>query len=322
MRLRLMLLFACFCTVFSTGHAQGAYPDRPIRMIDPFAAGGPSDLVARIVAQGMGKRLGQSVIVENKAGAGGLMGTNLVARAAPDGYTILLATIAYTISPFMYKSVPYDPKTYLAPLGLIARAPLVLVVRPTLKVDSVASLIKLMQASPGKYSFGSSGIGSVDHLAGVLFESSAHVQGVHVPYRGAEPAIQDLLAGRVDFMITTNFPLMPYIKNGALKALAVTSSDRLPQLPEVPTMAQAGLPGVDVSVWYSLMAPRGVPADIVDKLNKAMVRTLAQPDAQKRFKALGTTIAPDDSPAQLGKFIEAEQGRWSRMIQAAGVKKP
>lgn len=318
---RMILLLGCLFLISSAGYAQQAYPNRPIRMIDPFAAGGPSDLVARIVAQGMSKKLGQSVVVENKAGAGGLMGTNFVARAAPDGYTIVLATIAYTISPFMYKSVPYDPKTYLAPLGLIARAPLVLVVRPSLKVNSVASLIKLMRASPGKYSFGSSGIGSVDHLAGVLFESTAHVKGLHVPYRGAEPAIQDLLAGRVDFMITTNFPLMPYIRSGALKALAVTSPERLTQLPAVPTMAQVGLPGFDVSVWYSIMAPVGVPADIVKKLNRAMAQTLAQPEVQNRFKALGATIAPDDSPAQLRKFIETEQDRWSRVIQAADVKK-
>ncbi|UHL62955.1 tripartite tricarboxylate transporter substrate binding protein [Paralcaligenes sp. KSB-10] len=321
MLLRMILLLGCLLSVPILGYAQDAYPSRSIQMVVPFSAGGPSDLIARLVAHGMSERLKQSIVIQNKTGAGGVSGTNFAAKAEPDGYTILLATIAYTTSPYLYKTLPYDPEKDLVPVGLIGRAPLVLVVRPTLKVDNARDLIKLLKSAPGKYSFGSSGVGSIDHLAGALFESQTGVKALHVPYRGAAPAIQDLLAGRVDFMITTNFPLLPYIHNGKLKALAIASSERLPQIPDVPTMAQAGVPDFEVSAWYSILAPAGVPKQVIGKLNKAMVAALADPELKKSFQGLGATIAVDQSPAQLATFITAELHRWKKAIDTAGVEK-
>lgn len=301
--------------------AQDAYPRRAVRLVVPFAAGGPTDIAGRLVARGLADRLGQPVAVENKTGAGAVSGTDFVAKSAPDGYTVLLGTIAHTIAPALYRTLPFDPVKDFAPVGLIARAPLVLVVKPSLGVSDVNGLIRLMKESPGKFTYGSAGNGAVDHLSSGWFESRAGVKGLHVPYRGSAPAIQDLVAGRLDFMITTFFAVLPHIQSGALKPLGAASAERLTLLPSVPTMAQAGLPDFEVSTWYSLLFPAGTPAPVVARMNQALVGTLADADLRKRFLELGAEVASDTAPEQLAKFIGVEIRRWSAVVDSAGVEK-
>lgn len=316
---RALVLSGCLLSVCSLAYAQDAYPTKAIRMIVPFAAGGPSDIAARLVARGLIEQLGQPVIIENKAGAGAVSGTDYVAKSVADGYTLLFGTIAHTIAPAVNPSLPYDPIKDFTAIGLVGRAPLVLVVRPALGVKSVTELTRLMQESPGKYSYGSAGNGAVDHLAAGWFEARAQVKGLHVPYRGSSLGLLDLAAGRLDFMITTFFVALPYIRSGALTALAATSAERLSLLPNVPTMAQAGLSDFEVSTWYAMLAPAGVPKAIIQRLNQAMVKTLAEPELKTRFLELGAEVASDTSPEQLSQFIKSELARWDKVIKASGV---
>ncbi|OZI31084.1 hypothetical protein CAL29_24425 [Bordetella genomosp. 10] len=321
MILRAMLCVTCLLPVSGMAASQQGFPDRVIRIVAPFAAGGPSDTVARLIASGMSRNLGQSVIVENKPGAGSVVGNQYVAKATPDGYTVLLATSALPISAGLYKSLPYDAGTDLTPVGLIGAAPLVLVVSKTLNVHSAADLVTLIKASPGKYLYGSSGIGSVDQLCAAWFASRLSLDAVHVPYQGAAPAIQDLIVGRTNFMVTTSFPLLPFIKNGSLVPLAVAAPKPIPQLPGVPTMAAAGLPDFDVSVWYALFAPKHTPGDIVAKLNEAMVAAISDPDVARKLQDLGTVTAVDHTPRHLKQFLASEQKRWGDVIEVAKVPK-
>ncbi|MBS0539067.1 MAG: tripartite tricarboxylate transporter substrate binding protein [Proteobacteria bacterium] len=303
-----------------TAHAQDKYPIRPIKMIVPFAAGGPADVVGRIVAAGLGEKLGQQVVVENKSGAGVVVGTAAVATAPSDGYTLLLSTIAHSIAPSMFKTLPYDPVKDFTPVGLVGSVPLVMVVRPSLEAKDVKEVVALARAKPNTLNFGSAGNGAVDDLSASLFETRTGTTVVHVKYRGTAPAIQDLLAGRLDCIISTSSVMLPHIQSGALRALAVTYPTRLPTLPSVPTMAEAGIPDFDMSAWYSLLLPARTAPGIVDRLNRVLKETLADKATQARLQDLGTLISSDTSPEYLARYMADEQARWAGVLKAAGYQ--
>lgn len=318
---RLLCAGLALLAAASIAHAQTDYPSRPVRLIVPFAAGGPADVAGRLVANALGEKLGAAVVVDNRSGAGAVAGTDYVSKSPADGYTLLFATIAHTIGPGLFKTLPFDPVKSFAPIGAVGRAPLMLVVPTASKVNSTADLIKMMEAAPGKLSYGSSGYGSVDFLAGAWFESQAHVKGLHVPYRGAAPALQDLIAGRLDFMITTYTAVAPFVQGGQLRALGASSPERIAQMPNVPTLSQAGLTDFDISAWYALLAPAGTPAPVIAKINRALAATMAEPEVKKRFQDLGAQVDADTSSEHLRLFIGTEMQRWSKLLESTGVPK-
>jgi tripartite-type tricarboxylate transporter receptor subunit TctC len=319
---RLGILICSFLSLMAAvpAFAQSAYPDKSIRMVVPFAAGGPSDVVARIVAADMSKRLGQQIYIENKAGAGGTVGTDYIAKSSPDGYTVLFVTIAHAISPAVYKTLPYDPVKDFTPIGRVGQVPLVLVVRKDFPANDVASFIAALKQKPGQFNFGSAGNGSVEQLAAAWLQDRASVKAVHIPYRGAALAIQDLVAGRLDFIIETSSVMLPHIASGAVRALAVANDKRISTLPTVPTMAEAGVADFNVAAWYGLLAPSGIPGPISERLNTAMSAALHDETVRKRLSQLGVEVAADTSPAEFARFIVAELGRWVPLMKAIGVE--
>jgi len=304
--------------------AQDKFPDRPIMFVVPFPPGGPTDAMARILATELTKELGQSVVVENRAGAGGNIGADFVARANPDGYTIMFGTSGpLAINHSLYKGLKYDPRTSFEPVIYVGYLPNILVVRPGLGVNSVQELIAREKARPGALNFASSGNGASSHLAGVLFNGMAGTQLVHVPYKGTGPALNDLLAGQVDMTFTDILTAMPYIKSDKVKALGVATARRSSALPDVPTIAEQGgneLKGYDVSVFFGVVAPKGTPADRVRLLNQAFTRVLGTDKVRQTFAAQGLEAAPDPSPAYLGRFIKAEVDKWAKVVQQSGVQ--
>jgi len=294
------------------------YPSEPIKLIVPFSPGGSVDTVARILGQELTKELGQSIVVENRAGAGGNIGFETVAKAKPDGYTLLLASSPLAVNISLYKSLGYDPKTSFAPISLIALQPNVLVVNPDLPVKTVAELIAYAKANPGKLNFGSSGLGASQHLTGELFKRRTGVNMVHVPYRGGGPAMTDLVAGRIQLMFETIPSATPYITSGQLRPLAVTVETRSPQLPDVPTMAEAGVKDFVSRGWLGLAAPAGTPQPIIDKLNLAVAKALAVPAISKRLTELGLVVE-GSSPAAFSSFLDAEITSFRTLITEANI---
>ena len=295
------------------------YPSRPLRILVPYAAGGPVDIVTRITAQKMTEGLGQQVVVENRAGAGGNIAVELVARSPADGYTLLMgANGTNAINPSLYKKLPVDPEKDLAPVSMVASSALILVVHPSLPAASVKQLIALARSRPGAVTYASSGSGSTAHLSSELFKSMAKVNLLHVPYKGAGPALTDLVAGEVQTMITGISSTLPHLKSGRLKALGVTSEKRQSLLPDVPAIGEQ-LPGYEVITWYGVFAPAGTARAIVDKLNGTLVRTLATPDAQKRFAAVGAE-AHANSPEAFAQAIAGERAKWAKIIRDSGAR--
>src|SRR6185437_8477281 len=300
--------------------AEQAYPSRPIRLVVPFPAGGPLDAVARAIGQKLSIAWGQPVVVDNRPGAGGNIGADLVAKSAPDGYTILegaLSTHAVNVS--LYSKMPYDPIKDFAPITLVAVTPNVLVLNPSVPANSVAELIAYARANPGKLAFGSGSNGSAGHLAGELFKTEAHVDMVHVPYKGGAPAMQDLLGGQIQLMFDNLANSMPQVRAGKLKALAVTTAKRSPLVPDLPTLAEAGLPGFDIYTWWGFMAPAGTPKEIVAKWNAEVTRILNTPEMQAYFAQQGAEPAPT-SPEQFAALIRGEIPKYARIIKASGAK--
>jgi tripartite-type tricarboxylate transporter receptor subunit TctC len=296
------------------------FPDRPAKLVIPFPPGGPLDTIGRAIAQKLGEAWGQSVVVENKPGAGGNIGADYVAKSAPDGYTVVMGALStHAVNPSLYPSMPYDAIKDFAPITLVAITPNVLVVNPQLPVHSVQELIAYAKAHPGKLAFGSGSNGSAGHLAGELFKVDAGVEMVHVPYRGAAPAMQALLAGDTQLMFDNLASAMPQVKAGKLRALAVTTAQRSPLVPELPTMAESGLPGFDISTWFGLLAPAGTPPAIVAKWNAAVTKILAAPDLRERLAKQGAQAAPD-TPEAFAKFIAAELPKYARIVKASGAK--
>lgn len=316
------LLLGCSLGGLAASKARAAesaqsYPSKPITIIVPFSAGGTTDILARSIGQKLGERWKTSVVVENKTGAGGNIGTAQVARSAPDGYTLVMGTIGtHAINPSLYKDMPYDAIKSFAPISRAAMVPNALVVPTAAPYDTVQALIAYGRANPGKLTFGSSGHGSTLHMSGETFKVMTGVDMQHVPYKGSSPAVADLIGGQIS-MIFDNLPsALPHIKSGRLKVLAVTSAQRSDQLPDVPTVAQAGVPGFEVMSWFGLWAPAGTPTDIVAKLNQAVVEIINTPDMQKQIRDQGALPHPE-TPAEFAAFIAAEGIKWADVVRNA-----
>ena len=298
--------------------AQASFPGKPIRLVVPYAAGGPADLLARGVAERLGPRLGQPVVVENKPGAGGHTGGEVVARAPADGYTLVLATIAHNGATKLYGNLRYDPTTELQPVVLLAESPSVLLVKQALPAQSVKELMALLKSQPGKLSYGSAGNGSAMHMAAELFRHMTKVDFVHVPYRGGAPAMADLLGGQIDMLFESVGTAHQYLPSTKMRALAVTSTTRNPSMPDVPTLAEAGVPGYSSVPWYTISAPKGVPAPVIAKLNAEINAVLKDSELVKRWDSLGVVVL-GGSPEQAARRNESETQKWSAVIDAAGL---
>ena len=295
------------------------YPDHVIRLIAPFPAGGLADVLARAVSDEMSRSLGQPVIVENRAGAGGIVGAEYVAKSAPDGYTLMMASAGIlTANQFLYAQMPFDPETAFIPVSIVADMPMMVVVNPKVAVQSLADLIALARAAPGKLNFGSPGTGTTGHLGLAMLMHVAGVKITHVPYRGAAPAIQDLLAGQIDGVVDNPPTVISHIQDGRLRPLAVAATTRMALLPDLPSAAEAGLPGYEASSWFGIMAPSGTPAPIVARLHQEVVRALATPAMQARFAKLGARLV-GNTPDQFAAQIRAERASWGDVIRDAKI---
>jgi tripartite-type tricarboxylate transporter receptor subunit TctC len=295
------------------------YPNKPVRLVLPYPPGGGTDVIARPLAQKLTENLGQQVIVDNRGGANGNIGMEFVAKSPADGYTLLFAlTAQYAINPSLYPKLAYDPVKDYAPISLLANAPYLLVVHPSIPAKSTSELIALMKARPGQLAYSSSGNGSGAHLAGEMLRSLAHVQMTHVPYKGAGPAMPDLIAGQVQLSFVTYTAAGPHIKTGRLRALGVTTAKRSPTLPDLPAIAET-VAGYDSAVWYGFAAPAGTPAEIVNKLNTEVLRVLAAPDFRSRITL--EAVAPiGTSPDEFGSFMKSEIVRWAKVVRESGAK--
>jgi tripartite-type tricarboxylate transporter receptor subunit TctC len=308
------LLTTILLCLWTAAFAQGAYPSRPVTLVVPFPPGGGTDTGARIVAQRLGAKWGQTVIVENKGGAAGMIGADLVAKARPDGYTILMGNIGtQAINPSLYKKMPYDPAGAFAPIALVAELPLAMMVNPTVAAKTPKEFIALAKGQPGKLSYSSSGAGGAPHLAAEMFKAATGSFILHVPYRGGGPAIADLLAGHVQLSFMTVLEASGHIKAGKLRALAVTGAQRVPALPEVPTLAEAALPGFNSISWIGLLAPAGTPRDIVEKISADVREVVASDEVKQKLIELGAVPA-GNTPAQFTALIEADRKRYAQVI--------
>ena len=299
--------------------AQGAYPDRPIRMIVPFPAGGGTDVVARNVARALSERLKQPIVVDNRVGAGSTIGTDAVAKAAADGYTLLFASAAHSFSPTVYSKLPYAQDDF-APITIVNSTPLMLTVHPSVPARDLRAFIALLKANPGKYNYASSGVGTTLHIAAEHFVRAAGVNVVHVPYKGEAPAMADLLSGQVSFMVGQASTAVPYVKSGRLLGLGVTTPQRLGSIAEVPTLSEAGMPGFAAYGWNAVLAPMGTPRAIVERLNREINAVIAGAEVQKSFTELGLGAVDPTTPEAAAAFISAETSKWAPVIRAAGIK--
>ena len=296
------------------------YPARPVTLVAPYAAGGGADLLARLMAQKLGERLGQSFVVEDRLGAGGVIAASSVAKSAADGYTLFLATSTQlAIQPTLHKKLPYDPAADFAPIALIASAPFVLIVHPSLGVGSLAGLIKLAREKPGQLSFGSSGVGGPPHLYTELLKSMTGMEMTHVPYKGTAQAINDLVAGSIPIIFCDLAPAVPLIKDGKVRALGISSARRFVTLPDVPTIAEAGVPGFDAVAWLMLVAPANTPRAIVDALHAQATSIVASPAVRQQFIDLGMMAIDSPPPAELALYVKSEMVRWGEVVRQAGL---
>lgn len=302
-----------------TGLGQ-SFPTKPIRWISAWTPGGANDMLSRAIAQDLAMTLGQPVVVENRPGASGTIGTALVAQSPPDGYTVTLGSLpSYSTAPSMYPNLPYDPLRDLAPITLAATVPNVLVVHPSVPVQSVSELIAYARAHPGKLRYSSVGNGSTPHLSAELFKASTGVDMVHVPYKGTAPALTDLLAGRIELAFEGMPALLPHIRADSLRALAVTTKRRSSLLPNLPTIDESGLKGYDVSVWYGVFTSAGTPPDVIKKLNEAINASLRTPEMQSRLTSIGADAA-GGSPEALRTFLQQDTQKWAKVIKAANIR--
>ncbi|CAG2148883.1 Bug family tripartite tricarboxylate transporter substrate binding protein [Cupriavidus plantarum] len=301
-------------------HAARAsdYPDRPIRLVVPFPPGGPTDLVSRVIARKMSDELGQQVLVDNRPGANGNIGNEIVAKAPADGYTVLYNTSSIALSPALYKKLSYDVKRDLLPVAMTANVPLVLEVNAQVPVNTVPEFVAWVKANPGKFTYGSAGNGNVTHLTAFLVLQANGLSAVHAPYKGSAPALTDLASGQVQFMTDTINSSLPFIRDKRMKALAVTSSTRSAQLPDVPTLAESGMPGFEAGAWQGMMVPAKTPPEVVRKLNAAVTKALASPDVRASL-ALQGAEPRGSSPEAYGKYLTQELDRWQKVVRDSGV---
>jgi tripartite-type tricarboxylate transporter receptor subunit TctC len=300
--------------------AQETYPNKPIRMIVPYAAGGPTDVLARVVAQKLTESLGQSVIVDNKPGANGIPGTDAIAKASPNGYTIGLSTIGpLAVNPSLFPKIPYDTLKDFAPLMVLARSYSLLAVNPSVPANNLRELVALLKANPGKYSYASGGVGTTQHLSGELFSNVAGVKMLHVPYKGEGAAQTDLLGGQVHMMFTSTIIGYNQVRAGKLRAMGVTSAHRLPSMPEIPTIAESGFPGFEVTAWFGMVAPAGTPAPIVERLNESLQAVIKQPEVVKKLEELGAVPA-GGPPSDLTALFRSELPKWREVVTTSNIK--
>lgn len=298
--------------------AAAEYPDRAVKIVVPFGPGGFTDVAARILQKELAPALGQSIVIENKPGAGSTIGTAEVANAKPDGYTLAMVSTTHVISPHLYKQMPYDPIKGFTPVMKLAEGPYVLVVHPSLPATSVKELLELARKQPGTIDYASSGNGSAQHLVGALFTAAAQVKLNHVPYKGSNQAMNDLLGGQVKVSFVGVPNALPNLRNGKLKALGVSTAKRYADLPDVPSIAESGVPGYDATVWLGLLAPPGTPREVVQKLNAAITKVLSQPEAKKLMSSAGVDVATS-TPEEFGKLMQAELDRWGKVVRETGA---
>lgn len=311
-----MLMAACTWSAY----ANANYPNKSIRFIVPYAAGGSTDTTARLIAKGLGDQLGQTIVVENRVGAGGTIGQDAVSKAAADGYTLLFSAAGpLTVTPHAYSSLPYDPKTAFTPIKLVAQAPLVLVANPELNLKSVQDLVTRAKDKPGVVSYASFGVGSAAHLAGELFKSLAGVDVMHVPYKGSAPGLIDVIGGQVDVMFDVVVSALPHVQAGKLVPLAITLSTRSQLMPDVPTMQEAGVNGFEAGTWFGLLGPQGLPDSVVTQLSSAMDKVLADEKIQEALIAQGADVA-QGTPDDFAKFFLAEYEKWGKVAKIAGLQ--
>ena len=308
------LAAACAAPAFAQ-----TYPTKPVRIIVPFPPGQASDVIARLVGQKMSENLGQQVVVDNRVGAGGNIGSDMGAKAPPDGYTLTMATAALPISASVYAKLPFDPVKDFATVTLMTVTPLVLIVHPALPVRNVKELVALARSRPGQLNFASSGMGTSHHLSGEMLRTVTGVNIVHVPYKGSQAAHIDLMSGQVAMMFDNILPVRPMVQAGKLKALAVTTPQRSPALPDVPTIAEAGLPNFEAVAWFGMLAPAGTPRDIVTKLNGEIVRVLKLPDVNERLSGMGAIVV-GSTPDEFATWMRNEVAKWAKVVKAAGVQ--
>jgi tripartite-type tricarboxylate transporter receptor subunit TctC len=305
--------------LFHVAAAHAQYPGKPVRIVVPSSAGGGTDIVARIVAPKLSERLGQQIVIDNRPGAGTMIGGELVAKAPPDGYTLLMCVSTLATNPVIYRKVPYNALTDFAPVTLVLSAPNILVVHPALPVKSVKELVWFAQARPGQLNFASAGAGTGPHLGMELFMSMTGTRMVHIPYKGSAPAIIDLLSGQVTTMIATMLTGLPHVRSGRLRALGITGATRIGAAQDVPTIAEGGVPGYEAVQWYGLVAPAQTPREIIARHNREMVAILQSTDVKERFASDGGEAAAT-SPEDFGRYIKSETEKWARVAKTAGIK--
>jgi len=308
------------CAALATpAFAQPAYPSKPVRIISIFAPGGGNDVICRLVAQQLTERLKQQVIVENRVGANGIVGTEAVARAAPDGYTFTLIPSGHTVNASMYKKLPFDSLKDFTPITLAGSGPLVLAVHPSLPVKNVRELIALAKSRPGQLTYVSSGIGASGHLAGALFDTMTGTKMEHIPYKGMSLAVSDLMGGQVSMTFGTSLSVIPHVRTGRLRALATTGAQRSPALPDLPTVAESGVPGYEAGLWYGFVGPARMPPEIVQRLNAEIVAILAQSDTREKLASQGLD-ARSSTPDEFARVLAADIVRWAGVVQKLGLQ--
>jgi tripartite-type tricarboxylate transporter receptor subunit TctC len=310
-------LFSCGVALAAASWAE-SYPAHPVRIVIPLSPGGTTDVPGRMIAQKLSEKLGQQFFVENRAGAGGTIGSDFVAKSRSDGYTLLLSATPFVIAPHVYRKMPYDALADFTPVIRIAAGPYVLVVHPSLGVNSVKELIALAKKEPGKIDYASSGNGSAQHLVTALFAHMAGIELNHIPYKGSGPAQQDLMSGIVKMSFVGTPIAIPHVNSGRLKALGVSTAKRSPEMPQVPTIAEAGVPGYEALVWIGLFAPKGTPPDVVDKLNAEIARLLALDDVRRLLAPTGMEPAPD-TPKQFAAYVKSEYDKWGKAVRDSGA---
>ena len=315
---RILFLFLA-ALVFSHARAQPTYPDHPVRIVVPYAPGGGTDLTTRLIAQRLTGRLGKSVVVENRPGGAGNLGVEVVARSAPDGYTLLMAGLSFAVNPALFAKLNFDAIEDFEAVSLVAKVPLVVVVHPSVKANSIPELIALAKANPGRLNYASGGIGTANHVAGELFKYMAKVDIVHVPYKGGGPALSDVTGGQVQILFNTMTSTVGFIKSGKLRGLAVTGTQRLPETPELPTVAESGLPGFEVSAWFGVMAPAKTPQAIVKRLNEEIVAITRSAEARASF-AQQSAEPVGSTPQAFAAHVRGDIDKWTKVARAANLK--
>ncbi len=313
------LLLAALSSGFAHAQSSGGYPNKPIKIVVPFPPGGATDIIARVIGQKISEQMGQSVIVENKAGANGNIASEFVAKAPADGYTLLYNTSSVALSPALYKKLNFDIRTDFAPVILSSAVPLLLSVNPSVAADNIKDFVALLRANPNALSYGSAGIGNITHLGSFLFLQSQGLIATHVPYKGSGPSVVATVAGEIQFNMEPLTVGLAYVKDKRIKALAVASLKRVPMLPEVPTMSESLMPGFEVGTWQGILAPARTPPEIVNRLNAEVTKALATPEVREKLQAQGAEIL-GSTPEQYGAYIKAEIERWGKVIKASGVQ--